>query len=392
MELKYTSEEVAFRDEVRRYFAEMLTPEVREDLDRGPESKRFRLLIRQMGRDGLLGLSWPKEFGGHGRSVTEQFILFDEVQRARAPFPFHGVNTVGPTLIRYGSPAQQAAFLPRIVAGELNFAVGYTEAEAGTDLASLTTRAVRDGEEYVINGAKLYTSGAFHADYIWLACRTDREAPKHKGISLILVPTDAKGYSWSRIDTVGDHATCSTYYDDVRVPRENLVGEENAGWRLMTNQLNHERVAMAARGGAVEQALDDTISLTRTTIDVATGRPLIEVPWVQQDLARCRALVAAMRLLNWKTAAAAADGTLSAEVSSASKVYGSEAAIEVFRLLVGILGVRGPLRPGAPGAASQGRIEAGSRDAQLSTFTGGINEVQREIIATAGLGMPRVPR
>ena len=156
-----------------------------------------------MGADGWLGIGWPKEYGGQGRPATDQFIFFDEVQRAGAPFPFVTLNTVGPTIMRFGSDEQKAFFLPGILAGEINFAIGYTEPEAGTDLASLRTRAVRDGDEWVINGNKVFTSGANQADYVWLACRTDPDAPKHKGISIILVPTASPGFKCTPIVTVG---------------------------------------------------------------------------------------------------------------------------------------------------------------------------------------------
>src|SRR5438874_1777220 len=215
----------------------------------GEGSPVFRELVKQMGSDGWLGIGWPKEYGGQGRPVTDQFIFFDEVQRAGAPFPFVTINTVGPTIMRFGTEEQRAFYLSRILAGELNFAIGYTEPEAGTDLASLRTKAVIDGDEFVINGNKIFTSGANQADYIWLACRTDPEAPKHKGISLIIVPTDTKGFSWSPIVTVGGVMTTATYYDDLRVPVANRVGEENEGWRMITTQLNHERVGLAALGG-----------------------------------------------------------------------------------------------------------------------------------------------
>ncbi|MFI5041281.1 MAG: acyl-CoA dehydrogenase family protein, partial [Acidimicrobiales bacterium] len=302
MHLDYTPEQESLRKELRAYFERMMTLEVRAELgEPGDGSRLFRVLVAQMGRDGLLGIGWPTEYGGQGRPATDQFILFDEVQRAGAPFPFVTVNTVGPTLMRFGTEAQKATYLPGILAGELNFAIGYTEPEAGTDLASLRTRAVRDGDEYVIDGTKVFTSGANQADYIWLACRTDVAAPKHKGISIILVPTDAPGFSWTPIATVGNVQTTATFYDGVRVPASNLVGVENEGWRMITNQLNHERVGLAALGGLTQQLFDDVLAWARSTPAAPDGPTrMVDIPWVQLDLARCHATLEAMKLMNWK--------------------------------------------------------------------------------------------
>jgi 3-oxocholest-4-en-26-oyl-CoA dehydrogenase alpha subunit len=384
--LEETSEQQALRKELRAYFERLMTPEVRAELGSvGEGSPAFRRLVRQMGHDGWLGIGWPTEYGGQGRPATDQFIFFDEVQRAEAPFPFVTVNTVGPTLMRFGTDEQKARFLPGILSGDLNFAIGYTEPEAGTDLASLRTRAVRDGDEYLIDGGKVFTSGANQADYIWLACRTDPDAPKHKGISIILVPTSAEGFSWTPIVTVGSNVTTATYYNGVRVPVANLVGAENEGWRMITNQLNHERVSLAALGGRTIQLFEDTVAWAR-----ATGA--IDVPWVQLDLARCHARLEAMRLMNWKMAVAAAEGELSPADSSAIKVYGTETHVEVYRLLLGIVGEAGYVREGSPGAVLRGQLERAGRAAQINTFGGGVNDVQRDIVAAAGLKMARQPR
>jgi alkylation response protein AidB-like acyl-CoA dehydrogenase len=384
--LEETAEQQALRKELRAYFQGLMTPAVRAELGTvGEGSPAFRRLVRQMGRDGWLGIGWPTEFGGQGRPATDQFIFFDEVQRAEAPFPFVTVNTVGPTIMRFGTDEQKARLLPGILSGDLNFAIGYTEPEAGTDLAALRTRATRDGDEYVIDGAKVFTSGANQADYIWLACRTDPDAPKHKGISIILVPTSSEGFSWTPIVTVGSNVTTATYYNGVRVPVANLVGAENEGWRMITNQLNHERVGLAALGGRTQQLFEDTVAWAR-------DHGAIDVPWVQLDLARCHARLEAMRLLNWKMAVAAAEGELSPADSSAVKVYGTETHVEVYRLLQGIVGAVGYLREGSPGAVLAGQLERAGRAAQINTFGGGVNDVQRDIVAAAGLQMARQPR
>ncbi|MGH9024827.1 MAG: acyl-CoA dehydrogenase family protein, partial [Acidimicrobiia bacterium] len=266
MFLAETDEQQALRKELRAYFDRLLTPAVREELGQpGEGSPAYVEIVRQMGADGWLGIGWPEEYGGQGRSAIDQFIFFFEVSRAGAPFPFVTLNTVGPTLMAFGSEAQKKKFLPGILAGEIHFAIGYTEPESGTDLASLRTRAVLDGEEWVINGNKVFTSGANQADYIWLACRTDPDAPKHKGISMIIVPTDTPGFKWTPIVTVGSNTTTATYYDDVRVPKDNLVGDVNAGWRLITNQLNHERVGLAANTAIAFRLWESALDWARET-------------------------------------------------------------------------------------------------------------------------------
>lgn len=389
MHLAETPEQQALRKELREYFAAMLTPEVRDRLgDHGVGSPEFRRLIRTMGADGWLGLGWPTEFGGQGRPATDQFILFDEVQRARAPFPFVTVNTVGPALMAHGTEEQKARYLPGILGGELNFAIGYTEPEAGTDLASLRTRAVRDGDELVINGNKVYTSGANQADYVWLACRTDPDAPKHKGISIVIVPTDSPGFSWTPIHTVGGVTTTATYYSDVRVPVANVVGEMHSGWKLITMQLNHERVGLAALSGLTERLLDDVVTWARTT-DAGDGSMMIDQPWVQLDLARCAAMLQANRLMTWRLVKAVSDNTLGPAEASSVKVFGTESTVEVYRLLQGVLGACAHVRDGSAGALLHGEIERAARAAQINTFGGGVNEIQRELVAAAGLGLVR---
>jgi len=398
MFLDYTPEQRALRKDLREYFARLLTPAVRAELgEPGEGSPRFRDVVREMGADGWLGIGWPEEYGGQGRPATDQFIFFDEVQRAGAPFPFVTLNTVGPTIMRFGREEQKSFFLPGILAGEINFAIGYTEPGAGTDLASLRTRAVLDGDEWVINGNKVFTSGANQADYVWLACRTNPEAPKHNGISIIVVPTASAGFKCTPIVTVGGNTTTATYYDDVRVPRGNVIGDVNAGWQLITTQLNHERVGLAAMGGLAHRLWDEVVAWCRATDSGAgrtgpEGKKMIDVPWVQMDLARTHARLEAMKLLNWRMAAALDAGALAPADSSSVKTYGTETLVDVYRTLLGVLGAAGYLPPGSPGAVLHGDVERAGRAAQINTFGGGVNEVQREIIASAGLGMARRAR
>jgi alkylation response protein AidB-like acyl-CoA dehydrogenase len=394
--LEETSEQRALRAELRAYYDELLTDEVRAQVgDAGEGGPMWRQVVRRIGKDGWLGIGWPTQYGGQGRPATDQFIFFDETRRAGAPFPFVTVNTVGPTIMRFGTEEQKAFFLPGILSGEINFAIGYTEPEAGTDLASLRTRAVRDGDEYVVNGSKVFTSGADMADYIWLAVRTDPDAPKHKGISILCVPTSSPGFSWSPIVTVGDASTTATYYDDVRVPVANRVGEENGGWRMITTQLNHERVGLAAWSGLAALLCDEVgrwAALTPASHADPDAGTVLDRPWVRSELARCRAEVEAMRLLNWRMACDMSSGELGPAEASAVKVFGVERSIDVYRRLLGVVGVAGYLAPGSPGSLLQGRLERAARGAQINTFGGGVNEIQREIVAMAGLGMKRARR
>jgi alkylation response protein AidB-like acyl-CoA dehydrogenase len=395
MFLEESEKQLALRRELRAYYAELLTPDVRAQLaaegGEGEGGEVWRQVVRRIGKDGWLGIGWPTQYGGQGRPATDQYIFFDETRRASAPFPFVTVNTVGPTIMRFGTEEQKAYFLPGILAGDINFAIGYTEPEAGTDLASLRTRAVHDGDEYVVNGAKVFTSGADMADFVWLACRTDPDAPKHKGISILCVPTSSPGFSWSPIVTVGGNTTTATYYSDVRVPVANRVGAENEGWRMITTQLNHERVGLAAWSGFAAQLCDE-VAAWAATAPRPDGGTVLGLSWVQADLALCKAEVAAMYLLNWRMACAMEAEQLNPADSSAVKVFGVERSIQVYRRLLGIVGAAGYLSPGSPGSALEGRLEQAARGAQINTFGGGVNEVQREIVAMAGLGMTRAAR
>jgi alkylation response protein AidB-like acyl-CoA dehydrogenase len=392
MRFQETAEERALRAELRDYFAALRTELGLDDVGAPGENEPvFRQVIRRLGKDGWLGIGWPREYGGQARSAREQFVMFDEVQRAGVPFPFVTINTVGPTIMRFGTDAQKDRYLPGILAGEINVAIGYTEPAAGTDLASLRTTAVLDGDSWVVNGSKVFTSGANQADYVWLACRTDPELPKHQGLSMLMVPTDAAGFRCTPIVTVGDIVTTATYYDDVRVPADNLVGERGGGWRMITTQLNHERVGLAALGGPAWRLWGEVRAWTRTA-PAPGGGLLADVPWVRADLADCYARLEAMKLLNAQMVEAIAEDRLQPAEASSAKFYGTETHVHVYRKLLTILGAAGSLRPGSPGAALRGEVERMGRSAQINTFGGGVNEIQREIVAAAGLGMARRAR
>ncbi len=303
MHLAYTADQEALRQELRRYFAALTTPEVEEAVSAGETGSPACLdAVRQMGRDGWLGVGWSTAYGGRGFGPVEQFIFMNESWRAGAPVPFLSVNTVGPTIMEFGTEEQKDFFLPRILAGDLHFSIGYTEPQSGTDLASLTTRAVRDGEEWVINGQKTYTSLASYADYIWLAARTDPDVAKHKGITIFAVPTSDPGFSYSKIETMVNASTFNTFYDDVRVPESAIIGHLNRGWDLIVNQLNYERVSLAPPG-IVEQVYADVRRWAQET-KLTDGRRVADQEWVQVNLARVHAGLEFLRLINWKVASA----------------------------------------------------------------------------------------
>jgi alkylation response protein AidB-like acyl-CoA dehydrogenase len=391
MHIDTTPEQKALRAEVRDYFAKLITPEMRPRLRGLETSDLHKQVIRQMGRDGWLGVGWPVEFGGQGRTAIEQMIWFEEARRAGAPIPFVTLNTVGPTLMAMGTDAQKQKYLRGILAGEVHFAIGYSEPNAGTDLASLETRAVRDGDHYIVNGTKMFTSGADAADYVWLAVRTDPAAPKHKGISMLIMDTKSEGFSWAPIHTVGGGHTTMTYYQNVRIPVENLVGEENQGWRLITLQLNHERIGLAAFSSYAQKVYDEVALWARKT-EAENGRPVAEKPWVQSCLAEAWSRLEAMKLFNWRMAWELEQGAVNPAMASAAKVYSTETVIQVYQLLLEVVGMPGAMKPDAAGAVLHGELETEWRHCQINTFGGGVNEVQRELIGMFGLGLPRSAR
>jgi 3-oxocholest-4-en-26-oyl-CoA dehydrogenase alpha subunit len=388
MRIAYTAEQERLRRELRGYFGELMTPAVRSALSGGDgdygDGEAYRSVVRQLGRDGWLALGWPAEYGGRGGTMLDQLIFTDEAAVARVPVPFLTVNTVGPTIMRFGTASQKAFFLPKIAAGEIHFSIGYSEPEAGTDLASLRTTAVRDGDEYVIDGQKMWTSLIQHADYVWLACRTDPSADRHRGLSIIIVPVTAAGFSWTPVRTVAGVTTSATYYSSVRVPVSSLVGEENRGWALITNQLNHERVALTS-AAPVLSALAEVRDWAAAT-KLASGQRVIDAEWVQLNLARVYAKAEFLKLMNWRVASSA--GSLAPADASVTKVFGTEFAVEAYRLLMEVLGASGVVRSGSAGEVLAGRIERAHRAALILTFGGGTNEVQRDIIAAAALGLP----
>jgi alkylation response protein AidB-like acyl-CoA dehydrogenase len=388
MDFDYTPEQEQLRKEYRQRLEAVMTPERRASVAVPTEGGQAMIECRMaLGEAGLLGVSWPMEYGGGGLTALEQYIFGEEARRVNAPLPMITLNTVGPTLIQFGTDEQKTKFLPAILKGTVDFAIGYSEAGAGSDLASLTTSAVRDGDDFVINGAKMFTSGAEFADYIWLAARTDPEAKKHKGITVFMVPTDSPGFSWKPLHTMPGVSTYYTFYDDVRVPADSIVLGENEGWKLVTNQLNLERAALGNLG-ALEPLFRRTVKWAQYT-DLDDGK-VVDQPWVQHALARVEAQVAAYKLLNLRVNASMSSKSLGMGEASAAKVFGTELTQQVARELLDVMGQEGT-RTGTA-APLKGDLEHAYRLAVINTFGGGANELQRDIIAMAGLLMPRAPR
>ena len=391
MFIELTKSQLALRDELRNYFAGLISAGERAAMLTERHGRIYREVVRRMGRDGWLGVGWPAEYGGRGLGQVEQQIFVSEAALADVPLPAVTLQTVGPTLQAYGTAEQKDFFLPKILAGEVHFAIGYTEPEAGTDLAALRTRAARDGDTYVVNGQKIFTTGAHDADYIWLACRTDLEAPRHKGISILIVDTADPGFSWTPIITAdGAHHTNATYYADVRVPVTMRVGAENAGWRLVTTQLNHERVMLGPAGRL--GAMYDRVRGWAAGQSGPDGRPLLDRPDVRRALGQAQACLRVNELLNWQGAPRTPPVMVPAlELPTATKVFASERLQRLGQLLAEIVGRHGDP---ADEATAELRVwlDVQTKRNLVLTFGGGVNEIQRELIATFGLGLPRVPR
>ncbi|MGW0040614.1 acyl-CoA dehydrogenase family protein [Rhodococcus sp. NPDC003348] len=387
MLIDLTPEQKKLQAELRKYFADLISPEEAEIMLTDRHGPVYHEVIRRMGRDGWLGVGWPKEFGGKGFGEIEQQIFTNEAVRADVPLPSVTLQTVGPTLQVYGTEEQKQKFLPGILTGEVHFAIGYTEPEAGTDLASLRTTAVRDGDHYIVNGQKYFTTGGHAADYIWLACRTGTTEDRHRGISILIVDTTDPGFSSTPVITAdGAHHVNATYYENVRVPASMLVGEENKGWKLITTQLNHERVMLGPSGRV--GGLYDQISewAKRPGPD---GRPLVTQPDVQRALGEIRAIYRLNELLNWQVASA--EGAVDMADASATKVFATEQIQRMGRLAEEVVGRWGDLADPETGHLLRW-LDAQTKRNLTITFGGGVNEVMRDLISTAGLGLPKVAR
>lgn len=394
MDTEFSVEQRALRDEFRAYMCALMTEELKAELLLSTEGggPLWRQAMRQMGRDGWIGLGWPTEWGGRGYGSIEQYIFIEEVTRAGLPFPYLTTESIGPAIAEFGSERLKQEILPGILAGEIVVGIGYSEPHAGTDMAALKTRAVREGDEYVINGQKVYTSLAHFADYIFIAVRTgDPETmPRHKGISILMMPTSAGGFSHTPIHTVADGETNTTYYDNVRVPVDHLIGPENGGWGVVVSQLNRERLTLMNPGTA-NLMYQNVLEHAQNTVDAA-GIRLIDQPRVKRTLASIYTQLRALQLACRKQAWALHHNTLDVADASAIKVYGYEAFLECYRAMLEVLGPQGSMKRGSYGALIQGQLELIYRAVPVYGFAGGTNEIQRDLISQFGLGLPRAKR
>ncbi len=385
MDFEYPADVLEFRRDFNRYLDTAITRELEDELAQssgesaGPQIKAF---WRRLGADGYFGLGWPTEYGGGGKSVMYLHAFNYEMATRRLPVPVVTLNTVAPALMRAGNEAQKQEFLPKILRAEIEFAIGYTEPGAGTDLAALETRAVRDGDSYVINGQKIFTTGAHHADYVWLAVRTDPEAPKHRGISLLIVPLDSEGVQISPIYTMGGGRTNITFYDNVRVPVSALVGEENRGWYYMTTQLDFERLAISPVP-YIERVFDGLCGLFR---ERGLGE---DEHWSRSTMAQMAADVNALKIMDLKMASMVADGEIPYYEASLLKVLSTEIQVRLLNDAQQMLNGAGLLKRGSPGAVLNGDIERLLASSVILLFGGGSNDVQRDIMATHGMGLSR---
>lgn len=385
MDFGFTKEEDAFRQEIRDYLSQELPA---EPVGRTPEEMFSREFSRKLAAKGWLGIGWPTEYGGLGRSFTEQLICSEEMMRARAPGGAHVLaqNMVGPALIRVGTDEQKREFLPKILSGDLVFCLGYTEPNAGTDLANCQTTALLDGDEYVINGQKMFTSYSTVADYAWMTVRTDPDAPrKHRGISMFIVDMKTPGITVGSFDTMWDFPVHEVFFDNVRVPKTAVVGELNKGWDYLTVALDHERVFMGGTVASHSRLYDDIVEYAKKTY--RNGRLLSDDPIIRQRLAQLAIDLQIARLFAHRVAWILGQGIVPFAEASMTKIFTSELEQRVANTAMLILGPYGPLDE--PQFPFKGYVGWEYKFSLMQAVGGGSNEIERILIAIAGLGLPR---
>ena len=390
MDFNFSTEDAAFRQEVRQFIQRELPPGW-EGGGRYPEEDNwdFTLQIRKkMAAEGWLTMQWPEEYGGQAASQVRSAILSEELTYGRTPGrDIFGVRMLGPTLMIHGSEEQKRTHLPPVARGEIQWCQGYSEPESGSDLASLSTRAVTDGDDYVINGSKIWTSMAHRADWIMLLARTDPDAPKHRGISFILVDMKSPGVQVRPIINMADrHEFNEVIFDNVRVPRSNVVGEENRGWYVAVTLLDFERSGIDYSANA-RRLLDETLEYATET--KRNGKPLIDTEWVRHALADRLIECEVARLMAYNVAYMQGQGLVPNKEASMSKVFGSETVQRVTKTSLNILGMHGLLTRNDKWAPLKGRVQENWMSSFSGTIAAGTSEVQRNIIASRGLGLPR---
>lgn len=394
MDFGLTPQEQAYRKEVSDWLDKELTPELKREfrnwswtrVPRHGITPAVRQFMRKLGQQGYLGNNWPKEYGGQGRSLMDAYIVFEEVHRHRAVFPnMVAVCFVGPTILRNGSEYLKREFLPRIAGGEIEFALGYTEPQAGSDLASLEMRAVEDGDDYVIDGQKVFNTQTHVAEYHWLAARTDPNVPKHKGVSMFVVDLKSPGITVRPLWTMAGGRTNEVFYDDVRVPKRNMVGEKNQGWYYLSTALDLERI-MLTSAGELKPVLADLVQYARETTH--NGHVLAEEPVVRHKLAETAIEIEIARLLCYHAVLIESRGVVPYSEASEMKVFITELGQRIANAGMQLLGLSSQLQEDSKCAAMEGKMDVAYRATVMPTFGGGSSELMRNIIALRGLGLP----
>lgn len=393
MEFRFTREQEAFRQEIRAFVRRVLPPDW-QGVDPDAEFEEewwplVRRVTRALAERGWLTLHWPREYGGQGRPLMDQVILKEEMAYWRVPIrdAFIGTELVGPCLMLFGTEEQRREFLPGIARGDLVFAQGFSEPESGSDLASLRTRAVEDGDEFVITGSKIWTSGAHRSTHIFLLARTDPRAPKHKGLTMFLVPMDSPGIAVTPIpNLLGVHYFNQVFLDGVRVPKRYVLGEVNRGWYVAATALDFERSGVD-RFASNRRALEDLARLAREVR--RDGEPLARNPLVRHRLADLYIANRAGTLIAYRVAWLQSQGQVPNKEASMSKLFGSELAQRIYALGVEMLGPYGLLDKGSRRALRNGRLAWEWANSFSLTIRAGTSEIQRNIIAQRGLGLPR---
>ncbi|SEK16736.1 MULTISPECIES: acyl-CoA dehydrogenase family protein [unclassified Variovorax] len=378
----------AFREEVRAWLAQHWSGERKAAFDRLPfHDREFDAsFAKDIGKTGWIGLAWPREHGGQARSPMEQVAFIEEMERAEAPRI--GAAIQANALMVFGTPAQQARYLPEMLAGEAMHGMGYSEPNAGSDLASLRTSATREGDEWVINGQKIWTT-TWWGKYMFLAARTDREAkPAHAGISMFIVPMDAPGIQVKPATTMYDGSFANIFYDNVRLPADALVGPLHGGWKVLTSALATERGLIG--GGIVMKVVHGfELLCAQLRRPDAQGRRLADDPLVRDRVAALAAEIEVGRQLMMECAERIVDGVTPPEYGAISKVFSGELMERFGEAVLDMLGEPAALSHGAPGALDNGKFEQGLRHSLMWVISIGTNEIQRSLIAQRGLGLPR---
>jgi alkylation response protein AidB-like acyl-CoA dehydrogenase len=376
----------AFRAEVRAFLREHLPPETLERVHHSGTVHDWAF-HRALGARGWIGAAWPKELGGQGRDPFEMAAFFEEAALAAAPLDgLHLTMMVAQTLRHVGTEEQRRSILPGVMAGEILISLGYSEPLAGSDVAAVSTRAERRGDDWVINGQKVFTTMAHEAQYVFLLTRTDPEVPKHRGLTTFLVPLDSPGITIQPIHTLGGERTNATFYGDVVVPDSARVGAIHGGWDVMNVALTFERAGSGGREG--ERALARFTEWARRAPG-SGGARRIDDPPVRAAIARSATQIEVARLLGQRALWIHANGGLPGVEGSMGKLYWSESFQKICAELLDLMGPQGVLQHGEPDAPAAGWIEHAHRHAAVGTIYGGSSEVQREIIAGRGLGLPR---